>query len=150
MTFSREEWERIAEGGAPDILLKFRDAVQRFQRGELLAHPETITPFQLEPGETVFFVSSPVYLHEEALTQNKNEPASTLYLTNLHIVISTSGKTTLRIRIDDIKIVREMLPGFIIETVDSPTPVSVFPPLYDPVYAAIEAVLRKYKRQVVR
>lgn len=150
MTFSGKEWERIAQGGEPDVLAKFHQAEQRFKKGELVPHPQPKTPFDLDSGETLFFVSAPIYLNEEPLTDKAEEPAHVMYVTDRRVVIARNKKVDFQVPIDKISQLRETLPGFVIELADSPTPITVYPPLYDPAFAALEAVLKKFKPQTVR
>jgi len=145
VTLHKSEWEKIAEGGEAEFFEKFLEMSQRFLKGLLPTYPRSAVSFPLEQGEIVHYVSSPVYLGEKQPSHGKPVDKGDFILTNKRIVYLRKPEAIV-IPIEKVERVEEAPPGFLVKKKDSFEPLYFFPPLYDPLFAAVRGVIRKTKK----
>jgi len=145
-TFSKLEWQKIALGGESSGLTKFLEMSEKFRRGMLPTYPSEELPFALELGEIVQYVSFPVYLDEQKPSKGKDSDKGNFFLTNRRIVfVYPSG--TFIIPLENVERVEDSPPGFLVKEKDVFEPRYFFPPLYDPVFAAVIGAIHNFKRK---
>ena len=145
-TFSRQEWEKIAEGGESSDFSRFSDISEKFRRGTLPTYHSGELPFTLGRDEVVHYVSSPVYINEQRASRRKASDKGDFYLTSKRIVfINSSG--ALNISLGDVERVDDSPPGFLIQEKDSFEPLHFYPCTYDPIFAAVRGAIRNLKKK---
>ena len=145
-TLSKQEWEKISEGGEISDFSRFSDISEKFIRGTLPTYHSKELPFALERDEVVHYVSSPVYINEQRASRKKASDNGVFYLTNERIVfIHSSG--TLNISLGNVERVEDLPPGFLIQEKDSFEPLHFYPCAYDPISAAVRGAIRNLKKK---
>jgi len=145
-SLSKAEWEKITEGSESPDFSKFLEMSERLRHGSLPTYPSEDLPFPLEPGELVHYVSSPVYVNEQQPSKWKTSDKGDIFLTNKKIVyVYPSG--TVIIPLENVEQVDEVPPGFFVKEKDSCEPRYFFPPLYDPVLAAVLGAIHNLKKK---
>jgi len=145
-TLSKLEWQKIAQGGELEDFSKFLEVSANFSRGLLPTYPSEGLPFNLESGEIVHYVSSPVYLGEQKPSKGKTSDKGDFFLTNKRIIfVYSSG--TLHVPLKNVERVEDSPPGFLVKEKYSFEPICFFPPPYDPVFAAVLGALHNLKRK---
>jgi len=145
-TLSKLEWQKIAEGGEFDAFSKFLEMSAKFRRGLLPAYPSERLPFTLERGETVHYISSPVFFDEQKPSKGKASDKGDFFLTNKRIVFAYPLGTFI-IPLENVELVEDSPPGFVVKEKDSFEPRYFFPPLYDPVLDAVLGAIHNLKRK---
>jgi len=144
-TFSRVEWQKIAEGGESAAFSKFLALSSTFRRGLLPVYPSKGLPFVLNKDEVVHFISSPVFLNEKQHSHGRASDKGDFILTNKRIVfVCQTG--TFNIPFERVDLVEEYPPGFLIKEKEMLQPRFFFPSTYDPVLAAVEGAIHNFKR----
>jgi len=146
VTLSRQEWQKIAEGGESEAFSKFLDLTKRYCQGALPTYPSEQLPFTLESGEIVHYVSSPVYLDEQKPSKGKTTDKGVFFLTDRRIIF-VHALGMLVLRLDGLERVDDSPPGFLVKEKSSFEPVHFFPPAYDPVFAAVCGAIHNLKRK---
>lgn len=147
VTLHKSEWEKIAEGREAEFFEKFLEMSQKFLQGLLPTYPSDTAPFPLERGEVVHYVSSPVYLDELQPSHGERDDSGNFILTNKRIIYARETETIV-ITLEKIERVEETPPGFLLKEKDSFEPLYFFPPLYDPVFAAVKGVIRNFRKSL--
>ncbi|MFQ6068489.1 MAG: hypothetical protein ACE5KD_02990 [Candidatus Bathyarchaeia archaeon] len=145
VTLHKSEWEKIAEGGEAEFFEKFLEMNQKFLHGSLPTYSKEAVSFPLEKEEEVHYVSSPVYLDEMQPSHGKRADSGDLILTSKRIIYVREPEAII-IPIEKIEHVEEAPPGFLIKEKDSFEPIYFFPPLYDPVFAAVKGVIYIFEK----
>lgn len=146
LTFSRSEWERIANGVESEDLAKFMEVSARFRRGLLPTCPSENLPFHLEGGEVLHHVSFPVYVQEQRASRLGEFCKGRFFLTSRRIVYE-SQSAAFTVQLENVEQVDEAAPGFVVKEKDSYEPRHFFPSLYDPVYAAVLGAIHNLRRR---
>jgi len=145
-TFSKLEWEKIALDGESSDFVKFIEMSAKFSRGSLPTYPSDTLPFTLERGEIIHYITFPVYLDEQQTCGKEASDKGNFFLTNRRIVFMyPSG--TFTIPLENVERVEDCPPGFLVKEKDSFEPNYFFPPLYDPVFAAVLGAIYNIKRK---
>lgn len=145
-TLSKSEWERVAVEGESSNLAKFMDVSARFRQGLLPTCPLAKLPFHLEDGEVMHFVSFPVCVDEQRVSERGNSCKGRFFLTSRRIVYE-SLSAAFTVQLENVERVDEALPGFVVKEKDSYEPRYFFPPPYDPVYAAVLGAIHNRRRK---
>jgi hypothetical protein len=144
-TLPKSEWERIAKCGESSELTKFSSLSIDLRQGLLPSClPEELGC--LQPGETLHYISYPVYVDEQRLAQRKNLAMGKFFLTSRRIVYESQSRAH-TIQLENIERVEESPPGFLVKEKGFYEPRYFFPPSYDPVYSAVLGAIRNLKRK---
>jgi len=145
-TLSREEWQRISEGGESNAFSEFLDMSTAFRQGLLPTYPSEGLPFALGRDEVVHYVSSLVYLGEKQPSHGLTSDKGDLILTNKRIAfVRQTG--TFHIPFERVELVEEVPPGFLVKEKESFEPHVFFASAYDPVLAAVKGAIHNFKRR---
>lgn len=145
-TFSRAEWERIANGSESSDFAKFLHMSTSLRQGLLSTCTSEELPFPLQPGEILHHVSCPVYVDEQRPSKQKDLDKGKFLLTSNRIVYESPSKA-FTIQLENVERVEESAPGFFVKEKDAYEPRYFFPPTYDPVCAAVLGAVHNLKKK---
>jgi hypothetical protein len=145
-TFSKREWQEIANGGESVAFSKFLEMSANLRQGLLPTYPSEGLSLSLDKGEVVHYVSSPVYLNEKQSSYGKTSDCGEFILTNKRIVF-VRQRGMFSIPLERVELVEDCPPGFLIREKERFEPHFFFPPKYDPLAAAVEGAIHNFKRR---
>lgn len=145
-TLPKQEWEKISEGGESTDFCKFSEISKKFSRGTLPTYPSKDLPFTLEQDEVVHYISSPVFMNDQATVRRRASDRGDFYLTNKRVVFVRSTGA-LNISLGDVERVEDSPPGFLVQEKGSYEPLHFYPCTYDPVSAAMRGAIRNLKKK---
>ncbi len=142
MTLHKSEWERISRGEGEDPLELFNRRSLELLQGSFKIQRGEEAQFGMEPGEVIYYVSYPVYLDEAYIPHRDQSEKGRFILTNKRIIY-VCEKEHIVIPLRDVEDVEDAQPGFTVRVKGLSEPIHFFPPLNDPLSAAVKGALRK-------